>query len=304
MTEIKAPVYPAERDLGRSDERVVYLALKVQFSGRYLQLRRIKSIRAHIVVHKEDMWIKMILNKYGIDNVCLLTQRLLKNGIFDSNEKATLYFPAPAVPVRRPALQDQPHTNCVRLDQVRPAAKVRWSGKKKSRNIGSKKKQRTTPPQMPVIHLVAATIQREGLEKTEGKTDASRITFLPPGKQFQILRKTQDILEDTCFTYAQTYLQATLSQKRWVCPESAELNEWTRVLRNEKDVFDAGLIEKLPKSYSDILDSLTQLRHTAVHRIHKPRDEVCRLVTDAKSFSTLCENTSSSLELETLLQEV
>jgi hypothetical protein len=301
MPETRKFTYPAEQDLSRVDERVIYLALKAHFSGRHSKLRRVKSIRAHVFAHKEDMWIKMVLDKYGIENVCIITQRLLKNGIFDSNTKTTIYFPAPPIQARRAVLEAPSNAHRSQLDQKCPAAISEPSEKRRSDKSRSKDERQTTKLHVPVIRSILTPIQQEVLIE---KTNASRVMYIPPGKQFLILRKTQDIMEHTCFAYAQTYLQATLSQKQWTCAESVELNEWTRILREQKGVFNASLMEQLPRAFNDILDSLNQLRHTAVHRNHKPLHVVRRFVTDAVSFSKLCENKSSSRELETLLSEL
>ena len=125
--------------------------------------------------------------------------------------------------------------------------------------------------------------------------------YLPLDAQHLLLVKVQAVLEEACYTFGHEKMADILQKKGWDCPESVELNEWTRVLRSQKTVFNADLINELPRAFDDMLDSLTELRHTVVHRNHKPRDVVRGFVTDAASFSKICENKSSSYELELLL---
>lgn len=100
-------------------------------------------------------------------------------------------------------------------------------------------------------------------------------------------------------------MKRKLVRKQWVCPESGELSDCARILREERDSFDSAVMEKLPKAFAETLISLTELRHTAVHRRRSvPLNRVLGFVSNAKALSELCENRGSYDELRQIMNEL
>jgi hypothetical protein len=238
-------------ELGASEERAVYLALRAQFSGQYCQLRQLQKVRAHIQSFKDVMWVKLLLQKYGIDAVSKTAKRLLTQNVFDSKSKADIYF----------ATRGEKGCSEVSGDPTRAKVKLHAG-------------------------------------------NAPHVKYISQAKQHKILRKTQEIAEGACFNYALIYMRDILSQKRWLCKEAVELSKWTCVLRGKQYLFNPATVEQLPREFDKILDSLTDLRHTAVHRLHIPLVRVLSFIVDAESISKLCEDDASFQKLNLLRQEL
>ncbi|KAM5344886.1 hypothetical protein ACJ41O_010748 [Fusarium nematophilum] len=81
------------------NEEEIYLALRPYFKGPNRFLRRFTKVEAIIEQNKDDDKVRTLLRKNSMDQVCQATCGLLKNGIFQSPEKAEMRFRKPA-PVR------------------------------------------------------------------------------------------------------------------------------------------------------------------------------------------------------------
>lgn len=94
-----------------------------------------------------------------------------------------------------------------------------------------------------------------------------------------------------------------LLKEGWDCPESVELNIWARLFRCNVDKFDAEKLVELGKPFTELLDSMAQLRHTAVHRIRVSAITVQQFITEAKSFAIILDNETCVRLLSRLRQE-
>jgi hypothetical protein len=280
---------------GDSQDKVVYMALRAHFSDRFSQLRKAKTIRARIQNCRDCMWVRLLLQKYDINTVCRIAARLLAQNVFDSKTKADAYFVArgkniflegPEIPTRA---QVEFHTD----DTVNLEAKIAQE------NIEIK-----SQPVMLSSFSRVSERTTETLQATEERWSKPHIKYISQAEQHKTLRETQDIVEATFFKYASKYMREILSQKQWFCEEAVELHEWTRVLRERQDRFDPGILETLPRGFDEILDSLTQLRHAAVHRLHVPLVRVLGFIMDAESISKLCEDDASSGKLNLLRRKL
>jgi len=251
MTKTGGSTDLVRNELGHSEERAIYLALRAQFSGQYCQLRQLHKVRAHIQRCEDAMWVKLLLQKYGIDAVSKTAKRLLAQNVFDSKSKADMYFSA------------RSDKSCSEGSRGPARAKVK-------------------------LHT----------------GNAPHVEFVSQAKQHQILQKTQEIAEEVCFNYALTYMRDILSQNGWHCKEAVELNKWTCVLRKKQHRFNPATVKQLPKDFDEILDSLTDLRHTAVHRLHEPLVHVLNFIMDAESLCKLCKDNASFEKLNSIRREL
>lgn len=96
----------------------------------------------------------------------------------------------------------------------------------------------------------------------------------------------------------------TLQKERWDCPESVELNTWARVFRSNEDKFDADKLAELGRPFSGFLDSIAQLRHTAVHRVRISANRVQQFVTEAEFLAVILRNDSCTQTLSRLRRAV
>lgn len=81
-----------------------------------------------------------------------------------------------------------------------------------------------------------------------------------------------------------------MQREGWDCAEAVELNRWPRIFLTYEDEFEADDLEDLGKPLADVLNSITQLRHTAVHRVRVTSNRVVQFIVDAESFANLLQN--------------
>lgn len=127
--------------------------------------------------------------------------------------------------------------------------------------------------------------------------------YLPFVVQHQLLVRVQNILERACYAFAQKKLGGVLQREGWDCAEAVELNRWPRIFLIYQDEFSVNELEGLGKPLPELLDSITQLRHAAVHRIRLSANSVLQFVVDAGSLAMLLQddvsiNTISRLQRE------
>ena len=94
-----------------------------------------------------------------------------------------------------------------------------------------------------------------------------------------------------------------MAREQWECPESVELNKWPSIFRSKKEKFFQEDIDELGKPLTQLLDSITQIRHTAVHRLRVSANRLEQFLVDAESLSRLLHDDSCAQELSRLRRE-
>ena len=105
----------------------------------------------------------------------------------------------------------------------------------------------------------------------------------------------QDILENSCYAFAEKSLSEELEKSGWDCPERVELHVWSRTLR--KAQFSKESIGALGKSLGELLDSIAHLRHTAVHRLEISVNRVLEFLIDSERLATLLEDDNAATRI-------
>lgn len=124
--------------------------------------------------------------------------------------------------------------------------------------------------------------------------------YIPYQTQHQLLVKVQGLLEQACFQFGRQTLSATLESRGWDCAESAELNRWPQILLSNQEKFGKDELEALGKPFAEVLDSVTQLRHTAVHRLRVRANKLEAFLVDAEALTRLLGSEYLVLELTKL----
>lgn len=75
----------------RLGQQLVYLHCQTLFVGEYTRLRSLKSIKEFLVQRKHA--IPVLFDDYPLDKVCSIAQKLLIDGIFESETRAQGRFP-------------------------------------------------------------------------------------------------------------------------------------------------------------------------------------------------------------------
>ena len=102
--------------------------------------------------------------------------------------------------------------------------------------------------------------------------------------------KVQAILENACYVFGHKVMGDILQKEGWDCPESVELNIWARIFLCNEDKFDADKPDELGKPFPKFLDSIAQLRHTAVHRVRVSVNRVQQFMMEAESLANILHN--------------
>ena len=115
--------------------------------------------------------------------------------------------------------------------------------------------------------------------------------------------KVQSLLERACYYFGEKILRDVLAKEGWDCPESVELNLWARVLLSNQDKFSADAINELGKPLAEVINSITQLRHIAVHRVRVSVTRVEQFMIDSESLARLLQDDSCIRTLSRLRRE-
>jgi hypothetical protein len=121
------------------------------------------------------------------------------------------------------------------------------------------------------------------------------------------MEKLQKILELACYQYGVRELTSIMQKRDWDCPESVELSKWAELLRHEGSLKRQGS----GKPLKELLSSIAQIRHTAVHRLRTNSTGLERFLADAEDLAgVLGENmytdaiSQLSLDAQSTLREL
>jgi hypothetical protein len=98
--------------------------------------------------------------------------------------------------------------------------------------------------------------------------------------QHLITTTLQNLLEESCFEFAQQHFPRVLAIKGWDCPEAVELTEWTKLISQHSPQPAKGT----NKPIDELFSLLHELRHSAVHRLRKTASGIERLAENAQLF--------------------
>jgi len=87
-----------------------------------------------------------------------------------------------------------------------------------------------------------------------------------------------------------------VEDKEWECAELVELNLWTQVFATNQDIFLED-VNELGKPLKELFDSITQLRHPAVHRLRISANRLELFLIDAESLARLLRDQSCQQRL-------
>ena len=135
--------------------------------------------------------------------------------------------------------------------------------------------------------LSATNEQADSKVTTKGSTRTSRLfpIYLPMKVQHRLLTHLQAAMERACYDYAKQTIPDVLSERHLDCAEAVELNRWTNELMKRTSMM--GGLDLPHTSIEDILRSVTDIRHTAVHRLRVSARAIEQFLLDAETLSAL-----------------
>lgn len=142
-----------------------------------------------------------------------------------------------------------------------------------------------------------------GVDPLHEKLPSLYPSYLPYEIQHLILNTAQRVLEECCFEFAMASLPSVLQQKKWDCPAAVELTQWVKVFRAEKGLLCQGSDLSTQKA-SQLLTTISNLRHTAVHRVRTTAKGVSMLLGSAIKLAQILQDSLRSSQLEELRTDV
>ena len=127
--------------------------------------------------------------------------------------------------------------------------------------------------------------------------------YLPYQTQHRLLVKVQGILENACYEFRSRTIKQVMERERWGCPQAVELNTWVRILYSNQDRFQQADLEGLGKPFAELLDSLSHLRHTAVHRLRVSANGLEQFLVDAETLVQLLQDDNCAKRLTELRRD-
>jgi hypothetical protein len=98
-------------------------------------------------------------------------------------------------------------------------------------------------------------------------------------------------------------MKQVMEHESWDCPQAVELNTWARILRSNQDRFRQADLEGLGKPFAELLDSLSHLRHTAVHRLRISANGLEQFLVDAETLAQLLQDDNCAKRLTGLRRD-
>jgi hypothetical protein len=248
-----------------SYESLVYLALKGVLQGPDVHIRQESKVRKLIEKNRNHTDIKHLIQEYSLESLCQTTKALLRDRIFESTLKAKVRFPE--------VFEVSPNQTAERAISESEAAR--------NEDAALQSVTEGRPDVSEIIEDKAPVADQD-----ESNTSLYPV-YLPFSIQHRLLSRVQTILETACYTFASKRLPNILEREGWSCPESVELNRWPKILLAHREEFNQSSVDEIGKPLPDLLNSIAQLRHTAVHRLRLTANRTLQFVVDAEALVKL-----------------
>jgi hypothetical protein len=99
-------------------------------------------------------------------------------------------------------------------------------------------------------------------------------------------------------------MRDVVETKGWECSQCVELNDCVKILRKRKDLIPSPKGKRPNRPLSAVLDSVVQLRHTAVHRQKVTALEVQLFLEDAEFLLNFLDDGASAKEICDICQSL
>jgi hypothetical protein len=276
------------------DERLIYLACQHIFRGAHSQVRKLKTVKG--LIRQNEIALTDILREHDINSTSTVAKKLLESEVFDSTLKARIRFPelfdvSPTQSAEREASEAEAardEANTVREISDREAStetaitpRTKVEGERTfGDSFSAKSSAQDTSTAVAVRSLYPVYIHYRC--------------------QHLALTTIQELLEESCFEFAQQHFPQMLATNGWDCPEAVELTEWTKILSQRSH----PLTNTLKSPLDEFIGLLRELRHSAVHRLRKTAAGVERLAENAQLFLEALEDTTRSEKVESFRREL
>ncbi|KAF5671937.1 hypothetical protein FDENT_10783 [Fusarium denticulatum] len=267
------------------DERVIYQATKHVFIGKYAKIRERGVVRTSINNNLlKGNPVKQVVADHGFDAVAEAVLKLLLEKVYESEAIASQRFPDLEPSSVQTAASTQVQAEATTTEQVTP------EGTELANSDNNRENGHTEEDIKPIQDASDGT-----------PCDIAGIqVYLPFPTEHLLMEKLQKVLETACYEYGVRELSSIMQDRHWDCPEAVELSQWAELLGNEGNLKRQGKKKFNRKS----LQSIAQIRHTAVHRLRTDSTGLQRFLADAENLARalgddICTRAISKLRLDT-----
>ncbi|RAH82814.1 hypothetical protein BO86DRAFT_408973 [Aspergillus japonicus CBS 114.51] len=300
-----------------SEQRAIFLACRAIFSGTNANIRKTKTIRAHLESHHSAL--QALIPNYDIWRVLPLVKYFLEKGLFQSSSKPQLQFPGLLEPcsvrqTQHAALeQEASQSNERALQELAETYEAEQCKEEEKDEEGKGGLALPSEPAMASIPAAASAVEVEphvwgnGSDQTlspERPPAALFPLYLPYHAQHHILTTVQQVLEECIFDFCQRYLPDELTIRGWDCAQAVELSKWTRLLGRWASRLPDGTLRPTDLELETMLATVVKIRHTAVHRLPTTAQGVCDLVAVAGKLATTLGDALLSAQLGDLHRDL
>ncbi|QGI79899.1 hypothetical protein CEK25_006628 [Fusarium fujikuroi] len=233
--------------------------------------------------------VQEVVTQHGFDAVAQTVLKLLSDKVYESDMVVRQRFPDLYEPASvQTAVRKQGEAEATRAEHV--AVEV-----VEQTNLVNGQDMRHTEEDITTVND-----SRDGSACDIAGISLSFPVYLPFPTEHLLMEKLQKVLEAACYEYGVRELSSILQERHWDCPEAVELSQWAELLGNKGNLKR----QDSDRSLKELLHSIAQIRHTAVHRLRTSSSGLQRFLADAEDLTralgdNLYIQTIAKLNLET-----
>ena len=283
------------------EERLVYFHCSSIFTGTNAEVRKLKKVKQILLKHKAS--IRAFIDEFGLENVSVIAKKLLKERVFESEDRAQLHFPDLSQWSEAGEVSGTVPDGSLRTitpEELSP----------RSRHPSAEQRQVLLPSSFP---------RRDHQTQLIHHSDPNAIIHgpssnlpwrlhpihLPFRTQHRILTFVQSTLEECCRDFGQIWAPHLMKAHNWDEPESIELTEWIkRFSKCTKDLPPTATRLIAGKSLKQVLFDTASLRHTAVHRVPTNVEGIMGMLHAAHDFSLALKDTARAVLIEMIEEQL
>ncbi|KAF4955663.1 hypothetical protein FGADI_4356 [Fusarium gaditjirri] len=214
--------------------------------------------------------VHQVVTRHGFDAVAQTVLKLLSDKVYESAVIASQRFPDLFEPSPvQVAARAQGEAEATRTEQATLEA-VELTNSPNSQDIHH------TEEDLTAIHDA-----RDGSACNVAGISLLFPVYLPFPTEHLLMEKLQKLLETACYEYGARELSSVMQDRHWDCPEAVELSQWAELLGHEGNLKRQGS----GKPLKELLRSIAQIRHTAVHRLRTSSTGLQRFLADAEDLA-------------------
>ena len=128
--------------------------------------------------------------------------------------------------------------------------------------------------------------------------------YLPYFAQHELLVEVQAVLEDIGYDFGKAKMKDAVEREGWDCAQSVELNKWMPLLFSNQHHFLPNSLGRRGQRLPKLMKSVSEIRHTAVHRLRVTTGRLEELVADGETLARLLCDDGRIQTLERLRREL